>query len=573
MDRQRIADVLEEIARLLDLKGENPFKSRAYRSAATLVRSFEGDLGEYVRGGRLRTLKGIGEGLAAGITTLWETGSLPYLKELRGQVPHADAVRELLEVPGLGVKKARQLAEALKVGNLGELEYACRENRLLELPGFGPKAREKLLLGIERLRGYRGRMLLSDADLVLEPIRTALVSLPGIRSVQIAGPARRFQETIETLALVATGDASDRLAAAAAALPGLEGGTVGDGGRVEGVVRGGFPIRIAIVPEGRQGCALLFQTGAAAHLAGLRRRAEGLGLDLSEGGLLRRGEPLPCPDELSVYRALRLPFIPPELREDDRVIEAAASGALPALVQDEDLRGLLHVHSTWSDGRLTIDEIVARCAGLGYEYVGITDHSRSARYARGLTLESLRQQQMQIDEAQRRHPSIRVLKGSEVDILPDGSLDYPDEVLAGLDFVVASVHSRFDLPRDEQTRRITHALQHPGTTILGHPTGRLLLAREPYAVDLESVLRAAADAGVAVELNAHPQRLDLDSAACGMARGLGARVAIDPDAHDAEGLTHARYGVGVARRAGLGPAGVLNTVPADRIDAALKRRA
>jgi DNA polymerase (family 10) len=573
VDRERAAEILEEIALLLEMKGESPFKSRAYARAATLLRTSEEDFDGLVRAGRLETLPGIGAALAAKLTTLWITGRLPYIEELRGQVPHAGAIRDLLQVQGLGVKRARQLAETLRIGNLGELEYACRENRLLELPGFGPRAQEKILRGIERLKGNRGRILQDEALEATEALRAAVAAWPGIRDVAGAGPLRRAVETVDAIVLVAAGEPGAGLERDAAALPGVTEAVSPVPGLIEARLRGALPLRLAVVPESGRGCALVAHTGSEAHLAGLRERAAGLGLDLRPDGLLRGGDRLPVRDEADLYRALGLPLIPPERREGRGEIEAAAAGRLPALVQAADLRGVLHVHSTWSDGRLSIEEIVRRCAEAGYEYVGITDHSRSARYARGLTAESLRLQQLQIDEARARHPGIRVLKGSEVDILPDGSLDYPDEVLATLDFVVASVHSQFGLPSAEQTRRIVRALRHPRTTILGHPTGRLLLARDPYAVDLEAILGAAAAAGVAVELNAHPQRLDLDSDACRRARELGARVAIDPDAHDAAGLAHVRFGVGVARRAGLGPADVLNTVPAARLHAVLERRA
>lgn len=571
MDRERIADALEEFALLLEMKGESPFKTRAYANAADLLRSLDQDLGGLVREGRLTSLKGIGKALSEKISALYLTGTLPALDDLRAQVPQARAIREFLRIPGLGIKKARVLAESLQATSLGELEYACRENRLLELPGFGARAQEKILQGIGRLREYSRRLLLNDAARISETIAQAIGRLAGVREVLVAGPLRRSRETIDALALVTVGGDAGSIRAAVSGLPGVQSADAGGGTRIAATLQGGVPLSLVIAEPGGRAAALLDATGSAEHVEALRRRAAGLGFELRPDGLYRDGHPRDTPDEEGLYAALDMAFVPPELREGDAAVALAIDHRLPALVREQDLRGILHVHSTWSDGRLTIEEIVRRCADLGYEYIGISDHSRSARYARGLSVESLRQQQLQIDAAREAHPEIRVLKGSEVDILPDGTLDYPDEVLATFDFVVASVHSLFTLPEEEQTRRILRALRHPRTTILGHPTGRLLLARDPYPVDLEAVMRVASEEGVWVELNAHPSRLDLDGAACRRLRELGGRVAIDPDAHDAEGLGHARFGVGVARRAGLTAADVLNTTPAARLDDALRR--
>jgi len=569
MDNGQVADVLEEIATLLEIQGENPFKSRAYLNAARTLRGLEDKVEDLVREGRLAGLKGIGEALTEKITTLVRTGALPYHQELLAAVP--GPVLALLKIPGLGPRKARTLVERLGVTSLGELEYACHENRLAGLEGFGPRSQEKILQGIERLKRYASRFLIGDAWPAAERLAATLAALPGVGRVEPAGGVRRREETVEEIVLVAASPDPRATLAACAASASLA--RVGEAGatRLSATLAEGIPLTLLAAPEEAFACALLHATGNAAHLAGLRERARGRGLALEESALRRGTERLPAASEEAIYQALGMLYVPPELREGLGEIEAAAAGTLPDLVEPGDVRGILHVHSTWSDGRLPIETIVRRCADLGYEYVGITDHSQSARYARGLTPESLRQQQMDIDEARQRHPGIRVLKGSEVDILPDGRLDYPDEILATLDFVVASVHSSFGLPEEEQTRRIIRALENPRTTILGHPTGRLLLAREPYAVRLEEVLRAAARLGVHVELNANPHRLDLDTAAARLARSLGVRLAIDPDAHDEAGLTDVRFGLGVARRAGLTADRILNTVPAADLPRALLR--
>ena len=570
MDKNRVADILEEIGLLLEVAGESPFKSRAYENAARTIRELDRDLVQVVQEGRLKELKGIGEALSGKITSLVTTGALPYYDELRASVP--PLLYELVRIPGLGSKKARLLVERLGLRSLEDLEVACRQDRLRDLSGFGGRTQERILKGIEQVRSYGRQVLLGRALPLADELEAALRSLPGVRRADCAAGARRRCETVEGLVLVASVEDAARVADAFCRLPAVDSVPSRSDSRLSAVCHGPLPVDLVLVgDDGAYAAALLHRTGGPEHLEALAQRARLRGLALRGDGLYRGTERLPCPDEEAIYREIGLSFVPPELREGSGEIEAAAGGAPLELLREGDVRGIFHVHSTWSDGRLPIDDLVRRCVALGYQYVGISDHSQSARYARGLTLESLRQQQMQIDEARARHPGIRILKGSEVDILADGSLDYPDEVLGGLDFVVASVHSAFSLPQDEQTRRIVKALANRHTTILGHPTGRLLLRREPYAVDLRAVLEAAARQGVYVELNASPHRLDLDTAACRLARSLGARLSIDPDAHDAQGLEDVRYGVGIARRAGLRASDVLNTLPADRLDQALAR--
>jgi DNA polymerase (family 10) len=570
MDKNRVADVLEEIGLLLEVAGESPFKSRAYENAARTIRELDRDLVQMVQEGRLRDLKGIGEALSEKITSLVTTGSLPYYDELRASVP--GVLYELIRIPGLGSKKARLLVERLGLQSLEDLERACRQDRLRDLTGFGGKTQDRILKGIEQVRAYGRQVLLGRALPLADDLEAALRSLPAVRRAACAGDARRRRETVEGLVLVASVTDAARVADAFCRLPAVESAPLRSATRLSVVCHGPLPADLVLVrDDGDYAITLLHQTGGPGHLEALGERARRRGLALRADGLFRGGERIPCPDEETIYREIGLSYVPPELREGTGEVEAAAGGAPLELLQAGDVRGIFHVHSTWSDGRLPIDDLVRRCVALGYQYVGISDHSQSARYARGLTPESLGQQQLQIDAARAHHPGIRILKGSEVDILPDGSLDYPDEVLDRLDFVVASVHSSFSLPKAEQTRRIVRALGNRHTTILGHPTGRLLLQREPYDVDLRAVLEAAARAGVYVELNASPHRLDLDTAACRLARSLGARLAIDPDAHDAQGLEDVRYGVGIARRAGLRASDVLNTLPADALDRALAR--
>ena len=385
MDNGKVADVLEEIASLLEIQGENPFKSRAYLNAARTLRGLEDKVDDLVREGRLAGLKGIGEALTEKITTLVRTGALPYHQELLAAVPAP--VLELLKIPGLGPRKARALVEGLGITSLGELEYACHENRLAGLEGFGPKSQERILQGIERLKRYASRFLLGDAWLAAERLAATLAALPGVSRVEAAGAVRRREETVEAIVLVAAGPDPRVALAACAASAALA--RVGEAGatRLSATLDEGIPLTLLAVPEKGFGCALLHATGSAAHLAGLRERAQRRGLTLEESALRRGADALPAATEEAIYQALEMAYVPPELREGLGEIEAAAAGTLPVLVGPGDVRGILHVHSTWSDGRLPIETIVKRCAELGYEYVGLTDHSQSARYARGLTPE------------------------------------------------------------------------------------------------------------------------------------------------------------------------------------------
>ncbi|MEK7799177.1 MAG: helix-hairpin-helix domain-containing protein, partial [Acidobacteriota bacterium] len=440
MDKNRVADVLEEIGLLLEVAGESPFKSRAYENAARTIRELDRDLVQMVQEGRLRDLKGIGEALSEKITSLVTTGSLPYYDELRASVP--GVLYELIRIPGLGSKKARLLVERLGLQSLEDLERACRQDRLRDLTGFGGKTQDRILKGIEQVRAYGRQVLLGRALPLADDLEAALRSLPAVRRAACAGDARRRRETVEGLVLVASITDAARVADAFCRLPAVESAPLRSATRLSVVCHGPLPADLVLVrDDGDYAITLLHQTGGPGHLEALGERARRRGLALREDGLFRGGERLPCPDEETIYREIGLSYVPPELREGTGEVEAAAGGAPLELLQAGDVRGIFHVHSTWSDGRLPIDDLVRRCVALGYQYVGISDHSQSARYARGLTPESLGQQQLQIDAARAHHPGIRILKGSEVDILPDGSLDYPDEVLDRLDFVVASVHS------------------------------------------------------------------------------------------------------------------------------------
>jgi DNA polymerase (family 10) len=470
---------------------------------------------------------------------------------------------EWLKIPGLGPKKARVIHVTLGIATLAELETAAKEGKLRDLPGFGLASEKKILAGIARVREHAGRFLrpviLSEAGRLL----ALLGNVPGLSRVELAGSARRGAETSGDIDLVAT--ATDPAAAMDA--------FVSDSGVVEIVGHGPTKssVRLAagpnadlrVVPPASYAFALSYFTGSKAHNVALRGRAQTMGLKLNEYALIREadGSSIPCDDETAIYRALGLPYIPPELREDTGEIEAALRGALPRLVTREDLKGILHCHSTWSDGTNSIAEMAEAARAMGMTYLGLCDHSRSAAYAGGMSIEKVREQHAEIDALNAELGStFRVLKGIEVDILADGSLDFPDDVLRTFDLVVASVHSRFNLTASEQTERMIRAVSSPYVDIVGHPTGRLLLTRDPYPLDLFAVIDAAAARGVAIEINAHPQRLDLDPA--GLRHGLaaGMRTSINPDSHETSGLTDIAYGIDTARRGWCTAGDVLNTL-------------
>jgi DNA polymerase (family 10) len=576
VDRARVAAILEEISLLLELKGENPFKARAFQNAARTILALKEDLGALVASGRLGELRGIGEALEEKITTLVTTESLPYYDELKASVP--PGLLEMIQVSGLGPKRARLLHEQIGVDSLAALEYACRENRLASLPGFGERTQDKILQGIEFLRKNLGRFLLGEATARARELLQFLEGRPQVVRASIAGSVRRRKEIIGDLDLVASSAEPARVIAEFVKLPEVE--TILGEGTTKASVRmkSGLQVDLRVVEDAAFPFALHYFTGSKAHNIAMRRRAESerFGLRLNEYGLYRGegdgAERIACGTEEEIFRALALPYIPPELREDAGEIEAAERGALPRLVERRDIRGILHVHSNWSDGRATLEEMIRAAASAGYAYVGISDHSRTAAYARGLKIEDVARQRAEIETLRARTPGIRILHGIESDILPDGSLDYPEEVLKEFDFVIGSVHSGFTMAGAEMTRRVVRAVENPFLTILGHPTGRLLLGRDAFAIDLDAVIAAAAASGAAIEINASPHRLDLDAVKARQAKEAGVAVSINPDAHDVDGIADVEYGVDTARRAWLEAADVLNARPWEEIAERVERR-
>jgi DNA polymerase (family 10) len=558
-----VSAMLSDIATLLELKGDNPFKIRAYEQGARIVEGLGDQLETLVREGRLHEHKGIGPALSEKITELATTGRLAYYDELRREFP--PTIFDLLKIPGLGPKRVRLLYQKLGVRSLGELEYACVENRLLTLDGFGEKSQAKILEGIQQLKRHQGHFLFSDAMAAAERLIAALQPSPNVIRISIAGSLRRRKETVKDIDLLISSASPAEVMARFIALPGVT-DVIAHGDTKSSVrLTEGLQADLRVVTDTEFPYALHHFTGSKEHNTALRGLAKAQGLKMNEYGLFRGNELIPCSTEADLYAALGMDEIPPELRENLGEIEAAQARQLPELIAEGDIQGVFHAHTTESDGRHSLEEMVKAAKALGYRYLGISDHSRSAHYANGLSIERVRAQQRAIDDVQQRHPEITLFKGIESDILTDGSLDYPDDVLNSFDFVIASIHSRLGMTEEEMTERVITAIRHPAVTILGHPTGRLLLSREGYQLNLGKVLGAAKQHHVVIELNANPHRLDLDWRFCKDARDRGVTLSINPDAHSTEGLSDTRYGVGIARKGWLTRADVFNTRSADEM--------
>jgi DNA polymerase (family X) len=579
MDRRQVARVLEEMAAMLEIKGENPFKVRAYENGAHAILGMQEDLAEAVETGTLRQVPGIGAGLSANIEALVRTGSLPYYEELKAAFP--PGLRECIRVPGFSARKAKLVFDALGVDSLDSLEEACRSGRIASLKGFGAKTAEKILKGISTVRAGAGLHKFSRARARAEESLTVLRAMRLAARVEIAGEIRRRCEIVGRAVFVAAAEDPGPIARAFRELPGIaepfaepEPQPDGEAGPVRVRFGGGLIGELVVAPPAQFGAAWLHATGSPAHLEALSSRALKRSLRLERGGLYKaRGKkPLAAASEEEIYAALGLSFVEPELRENAGEIEAAADGRLPALIRREDLRGLIHVHTTESDGRDSMDDMLAAVSAAGYRWVAITDHSQTAGYAGGLTPDRVLLQRAAIREARKHFEDLVIFHGTEADILADGSIDYGDEFLDGFDVVVASVHSRFGLSREEQTRRLVRAVTNPRVTVLGHPTGRLLLSRDPIDVDLESVLDAAAASGCAVEINCSPDRLDLDWRFCRGAVERGIPMAIDPDAHSIGEIGLVPYGIGIARKGWVTAAATLNAKSAGDFVAWLEKR-
>lgn len=578
MDSRTAAHTLNQIAEYLELNGESRFRSRAYAQAARAVQALDADdLGPLLRSGALEEVAGLGSATIAVLRDLVEEGESGLLDQLRASTP--EGMLEMLRVPGLGPSRIHRIHEALDVDTLHGLEQAARDGRLATVRGFGEKTAARVLKGIAFLRMSDSLVLHPHAAAEAARLVDGIRELPGVVRAEVAGELRRCMEVVRSVVVVAA--CTGRPGAVATSVtrwPGVKdvvgGGGSGSGGR-EIRVRfvDGTLLDLRCVPPADFPIALWRATGSDAHVAAVTARAGELGLSLTAEQLGdAAGRPIAVADEGALYHRLGMSFVAPELREGQGEVEAALDGTLPQLLEPMDIRGVLHAHSQYSDGESTIEEMVHAARARGWSYLGVTDHSQSAFYAGGLSPDAILRQHEEIDRLNATLEDFRVLKGIEADILPCGRVDYDGQTLDRFDYVIASVHSRFGMNEAQMTDRVLRAMDDPHMTILGHPTGRLLLTREPYAIDMHAIIERAAEQGVAVELNADPHRLDLDWRLCRVARERGVQVEIGPDAHSVHGLDNMQLGVSIARKGWLGASDVLNTRSADEVLAFATRR-
>jgi len=581
MDKDQVAEILSEIGTLLELQGENPFKTRAYENAARALESLTEPLEKLVAENRLGEIKGVGEGIQKKITELVTTGKLPYYEELKASVP--PGLVEMLGIPGVGPKKVKALNDKLGIETVEQLEAACKADKVAKMAGFGEKTQSKILEGIEFRRTYTSRHLLSDALTVAEPILESLRGHPEVLRCSTGGSVRRHRELIGDIDFLVSSKKPESVIEFFTSQPGVLSVSARGDTKASVILEGGIQADLRVVSDSEYPYALMYFTGNKEHNIVMRQRAIERGLRLNEYGLFRSKEEtrdprllVPCKTEEEVFKRLDLACIPPELREDKGEFEAAEKGEIPKLIEWTDLKGSLHNHSNWSDGRHPLEDVAAHMEELGCAYWAITDHSKSSYVANGLDARRLREQIKAIkkinDKFTEEGIDFRLLTGSEVDILADGKLDFPDDLLAELDVVVASVHQGFSHNEAEMTKRIIRAAGNPFVHMLGHLTGRLLLEREPYKVNPQAVIDACAETGTWIELNANPYRFDLDWRLWPYARSKGVKCVINCDAHRNEHAGFLRLGAGIARKGWLTRVDVINTLPLPKLMKELGRK-
>lgn len=568
MDNKQVAEILEEIGTLLELRGENPFKCRAYHNASRIVEALTKDLPDLIKGEELKNIKGIGEGLAEKITELAQTGKLKYHDDLRKSLPAG--LLEMIRIKGLGPKRVKVLYDKLKIKDVGQLKEAATQHKLAKLDGFGEKTEDNILSGIELLKKHVDKHLYPQAKEAADRILDVVGKQKGVIRSEIAGSLRRRKEIIGDIDILVSANQSDSQKIMGAFTSHPDVASVAASGETKSsvILKSNIDCDLRVVSDEQFPFALAYFTGCKEHNIEMRSRAKQFGWSLNEYGFSELGEKekrgkakrlLKCKSESDIFKALELAYIPPELRENMGEIDAARKNEIPDLIELSDIHGTFHCHTTYSDGANTLKEMADAARKLGWEYLGIADHSKIAAYAGGLSKEKVKQQNKEIDRLNSIFRSFRLFKGTEADILPDGSLDWSDGVLKQFDYVVASIHSKFKMTEAEGTKRIVKAIKNKYVTMLGHPTGRLLLDREGYPVNMVDVINAAADYGKIIEINAHPMRLDLDWRLCKYAKEKGVRISINPDAHNIHGLNDVQYGIGIARKGWLEASNVVNT--------------
>lgn len=570
MDKEQVAEILVEIGTLLELKGENPFKTRAYANAARTLEALAEPLDKVIAEDRLGDIKGIGDALQKKITELVTTGKLAYYEELKASIPAG--LVEMLQIPTLGPKKIKALHDKLSIVSIDELEKACKAGKVATLEGFGEKTQQNLLDGIARRRTYASRHLLHKALAVAEPLLDALREHPDVIRCSTAGSLRRFRETIGDIDFLVSSKKPASVIDFFTSQPGILSVSAKGETKASVVLEGGIQADLRVVSDVEFPFALAYFTGSKEHNIVMRQRAIARGLRLNEYGLFKSKEEtrdpkllVPCQTEEDIFAKLDLAYVPPEIREDHGEFAAAEKGEIPRLLEWTDLKGSLHNHSNWSDGHNRLEEIVDHVDDLGFAYWAITDHSKSSYQAHGLESARLREQIKAVKEINHRLADegreFRLLTGSEADILSEGRLDFDDDLLAELDVVVASIHAGFSQNEAEMTKRLIRAAENPFVHMLGHLTGRLLLEREPYKVNHQAVIDACAATGTWIELNCNPYRFDMDWRHWAYAKSKGVKCVINPDSHRNEHAGFLRLGAGVARKGWLEKRDVINTLP------------
>jgi len=573
MNNRELADTFTLIADLLEIKGEIIYKTLAYRKAADSLTSLGRDVNEYWKEGKLKDIPGVGKAIADKIDELLQTGELGFLQKLEAEVP--PGLADWLQVPGLGPKKIALIWKELGITKMADLEKAAKDGKLRDLPGMGEKSEAQIIAGIESLARRSGRIPLGRAWPLAQEIIGVLKGVEGVVAAEPAGSLRRMRPTVGDLDILVAAKESAPVMEAFTALPGIM-RVLGKGETKSSIeFADGVRAQVWVLSPEKFGTALVYATGSKDHNVRLRELALTKGLSLSEHFLTKTdgsGE-ITCATEEEVYKTLGLPWIPPELREDRGEVQAAKAGKLPKLIEVKDIHADLQVHSTWSDGKLSMLEMARAAAKRGIKVIAFTDHSVSLGVTGGLSMEDHEKQKAEIEKTQQElGDSILILHATEVEIKADGSLDYPDEFLASLDLVLASLHTSLRQPREKVTQRLLNAIHNPHVDIIGHPTGRLIPEREPADLDMDAVLTAAAESGVALEINAHPSRLDLDDVYARRAKEMGIPISINTDAHSEDNLDMLFYGVAIARRAWLTAEDVINTWPTEKLLDWLKQR-
>jgi len=570
MKNSEVAKVFQDIADLLELKGENQFKIRAYQRVVRSIEHLPVEVEQLVAEDKLKEVPGVGEAITKKITELVTTGHLGYYEELKADFP--EGISTLLDIPSIGPKTAMLLSSELGIRSVDELEAAITGGKVASLPRMGDKITENILRHIQALRRKDQRIPIGEALPVVDEILSRLGQVPGVRNLAPAGSLRRFRETVGDIDLMGTADNASEIIQTFVSLPQVREILASGTTKASVVVSGGLQVDLRIVEHDCFGSLLQYFTGSKQHNINLRERAHRMGLKLSEYGItnLATGELEKFATEEAFYERQGLEFIPPELREGQQEVERAERGTISKLVELSDIKGDLHVHTNWSDGHDSIEAMALAARDLGYQYLGISDHSGGRGIAHGLDAERLKQQIAEIKELNQRISGIHILSGIEVDIRADGSLDMPDELLAELDIVTAAVHSSMNQSQEQMTRRIIRAIENPNVDVLAHPTSRLLPGREPVAVDMEAIFRAALRTNTMLEINAMPSRLDLKDIHAYRARELGVKLVINTDAHSTEHLAFMRFGVGVARRGWCQAQDIINTKPLKEVTACLK---